>query len=39
MPGEAVIELEYILAAPAKTKDDLKTKEEARKLLNTTPLR
>jgi len=32
MRGEAVKELEYISAAPAKTKDDLETKEEARKL-------
>jgi len=39
MLGEAVTELEYIIAAPARTKDDLKTKEEARRLLNTTPLR
>lgn len=34
MPGEAMTELEYINAAPAKTSDDLKTKEEAKKLYN-----
>ncbi len=34
MRGEAAAELEYITASPAKTKDDLSTKEEARKLQN-----
>ena len=32
MRSEAAAELEYISTAPAKTKDDIETKEEARKL-------
>lgn len=34
MPGEAMTELVYINGAPARTNDDLKTKEEAKKLYN-----